>query len=161
MKIPANRSSTLNCRAVSQPSHPKTAESASHANIEDASGFQTSPVPSGTFQIENAMEWTPLPAAPEGAIMAERNVPWEKGASTMESTGMIGVGPGKRSFQLHGIREDGSAAFRMKVSRDRFLEEMSKRGPCKVAMEACGGARHRAGSCGRWGSRSASSRRLM
>ena len=55
---------------------------------------------------------------------------------------MIGVDLGKRSFQLHGAREDGSAAFRMKVSRDRFLEEMSKRGPCKVAMEACGGAHH-------------------
>ena len=88
------------------------------------------------------MEWTPLPAAPEGAIMAERKVPWEKGASTMESAGMIGVDLGKRSFQLRGTREDGSAAFRMKASRDRFLEEMSKRGPCKVAMEACGGAHH-------------------
>ena len=60
----------------------------------------------------------------------------------MEKTGMIGVDLGKRSFQLHGTREDGSAAFRRKVSRERFLEEMSKRGPCKVAMEACGGARH-------------------
>ena len=87
-----------------------------------------------------AMEWTPLPAAPESAIMAECEAPQEKGASTMEKTGMIGVGPGKRSFQLHGARGDGSAAFRMKVSRERFLEEMSKRGPCTVAMEVCGGA---------------------
>ena len=30
---------------------------------------------------------------------------------------MIGVDLGKRSFQLHGAREDGSAAFRMTVSR--------------------------------------------
>ena len=60
----------------------------------------------------------------------------------MESISMIGVDLGKRSFQLHGIRGDGSAAFRMKASRERFLEEMSKRGPCTVAMEACGGAHH-------------------
>ena len=86
------------------------------------------------------MEWTPLPAAPESAIMAEHEVPWEKGASTMESTGMIGVDLGKRSFQLHGIREDGSAAFRMKASRERFLEEMSKRGP-RISMQA--GGEHR------------------
>ena len=107
------------------------------------------------------MEWTPLPAASGNTIMAEHEVPWEKRASTMESTGMIGVGPGKRSFRLRGARGDGLAAFRMKVSRDRFLDEMSKRGPCTVAMEACGGARHRAGSCGRWGSRFAWSRRRM
>ena len=57
---------------------------------------------------------------------------------------MIGVDLGKRGFQLHGTLEDRSAAFRMKASRNRFLEEMSKRGPRKVAMEACGGAH-------RWG----------
>ena len=55
---------------------------------------------------------------------------------------MIGVDLGKRSFQLHGVRADGSAAFRRKVSRDGFLEAMSKHGTCKVAMEACGGAHH-------------------
>ena len=55
---------------------------------------------------------------------------------------MIGAGPGKRSFQLRGAREDGSAAFRRKASQDRFLEEMSKRGPCVVAMEAWGVAHH-------------------
>ena len=34
---------------------------------------------------------------------------------------MIGVDLGKRSFQLHCVREDGSAVFRKKVSRERFL----------------------------------------
>ena len=61
----------------------------------------------------------------------------------MEKTGMIGVDPGKRSFQLRGVREDGTAAFRKKVSRERFLAEVSGRGPRIVAMEACGSARHR------------------
>ena len=60
----------------------------------------------------------------------------------MEKTGMIGVDLGKRSFQLHGVREDGTAIFRKKVSRERFLAEVSERGPCIVAMEACGSAHH-------------------
>ena len=60
----------------------------------------------------------------------------------MEKTGMIGVDLGKRSFQLRGVREDGTAIFRKKVSRERFLAEVSERGPCIVAMEACGSARH-------------------
>ena len=52
----------------------------------------------------------------------------------MEKTGMIGVDLGKRSFQLHGVREDGTAIFRKKVSRERFLAEVSEREPCIVAM---------------------------
>ena len=55
---------------------------------------------------------------------------------------MIGVDLGKRSFQLRGVREDGSAVFRKKVSRERFLAEVSGHRPRIVAMEACGGARH-------------------
>ena len=41
----------------------------------------------------------------------------------MVKTGMIGIDLGKRSFQLHGVREDGSSVFRKKVSRERFLAE--------------------------------------
>ena len=55
---------------------------------------------------------------------------------------MIGVDLGKRSFQLHGVRDDGSAVFRKKVSRERFLAEVSEHGPRIVAMEACGSAHH-------------------
>ena len=39
----------------------------------------------------------------------------------MEKTGMIGVDPGKRSFRLCGVREDGAAMFRKKVSRERLI----------------------------------------
>ena len=60
----------------------------------------------------------------------------------MEKISMIGVDLGKRSFQLHGVRDDGSAVFRKKVSRERFLAEVSERGPRIVAMEACGSAHH-------------------
>ena len=60
----------------------------------------------------------------------------------MDKISMIGVDLGKRSFQLHGVREDGSAVFRKKVSRDRFLAEVSGHGRCTVAMEACGSAHY-------------------
>ena len=60
----------------------------------------------------------------------------------MDKAGMIGVDLGKRSFQLRGVREDGLVVFRKKVSRDRFLLEVSGHGPCTVAMEACGSAHH-------------------
>ena len=60
----------------------------------------------------------------------------------MGKISMIGVDLGKRSLQLRGIREDGSAVFRRKVSLERFLAEVSGHGPCRVAMEACGSARH-------------------
>lgn len=55
----------------------------------------------------------------------------------MERTGMIGVHLGKRSFQFRGMREDWSAVFRKKMSRERFLAEVPGRGrslrPCKLA----------------------------
>ena len=35
----------------------------------------------------------------------------------MEKTGVIGADLGKRSFQLRGVREDGTAAFRKIVHR--------------------------------------------
>ena len=88
------------------------------------------------------MEWTPRPAEPESAIMAECEEPQVKGAFTLAKIGTIGVDLGKRSFQLHRASEGGSAAFRRKVSRDRFLEEMSKHRPCTAAMEVCGGTRY-------------------
>ena len=66
----------------------------------------------------------------------------------MEKTGMIGIDLGKRSFQLHGAREDGSAVFRKKVSRERFLAEVPGRGPRIVAMQADGN-RQCAASTGR------------
>ncbi len=48
---------------------------------------------------------------------------------------MIGVDLGKRSFQPRGIRKDGSAAFRGRVLRERFLAAVSKRGFRTVAMD--------------------------
>ena len=60
---------------------------------------------------------------------------------------MIGVDLGKRSFQLHGVRDDGSAVFRKKVSRERFLAEVSGRGP-RISMQA-GGSCQCAASTGR------------
>ena len=49
---------------------------------------------------------------------------------------------GKRSFQLHGARADGSLAFRRKVSRERLLYILGAQQRCVVAMEACASAHY-------------------
>lgn len=69
----------------------------------------------------------------------------------MEKTGMIGVDLGKRSFQLRGVREGGSAAFRKKVSRERFLPEVSVHGRARWRWMLAGTPATGAGSCKRCG----------
>lgn len=88
------------------------------------------------------MEWTPLPAASQGAkLTVSANAKRGKGAS-MEQVSMIGIDLAKNSFQFHGARPDGSAAFRKKLSRAKVLGFLPSQQPCTVAMEACGGAHH-------------------
>ena len=60
----------------------------------------------------------------------------------MEQVNIIGIDLAKRSFQLHGARADGSAAFRRKVSREKFLYFLAALPRCVVAMEACASAHH-------------------
>ena len=60
----------------------------------------------------------------------------------MEHATIIGIDLAKRSFQLHGAREDGSVAFREKLSRERVLDFVASHPPCVVAMEACASAHH-------------------
>lgn len=55
---------------------------------------------------------------------------------------MIGVDLAKQVFQLHGMRQDGSAAFRRKVRRGQLLSVLGSYPRCVVVMEACGGAHH-------------------
>lgn len=49
---------------------------------------------------------------------------------------IIGIDLAKRAFQLHGAREDGSVAFRKKLSRGQVLAFVSQQSRCVVAMEA-------------------------
>lgn len=49
---------------------------------------------------------------------------------------------GKRSFQVHGARADGSVAFRRKRSREKVLDFVAAQPRCVVAMEACASSHH-------------------
>ena len=60
----------------------------------------------------------------------------------MDEVTIIGIDLAKRSFQLHGAREDGSVAFRKKLSRGRLLDFVASQPRCVVAMEACASAHH-------------------
>ena len=60
----------------------------------------------------------------------------------MDEVSIIGIDLAKRSFQLHGAREDGSVAFRKKLSRGKLLDFVASRPRCVVAMEACASAHH-------------------
>ncbi len=62
----------------------------------------------------------------------------------MGQVSMIGIDLSKRSFQLHGMRLDGSVGFRRTLSRSKLLGFLARQPGCVVAMEACGGAH-------RWG----------
>ena len=39
----------------------------------------------------------------------------------MEEASILGIDLAKRSFQVHGAKEDGSVAYRRKVSRGKLL----------------------------------------
>ena len=63
--------------------------------------------------------------------------------ASMTEVSMIGIDPEKRSFHLHGVRADGSVAFRKQASRGRVLAELSSHPRCVAAMEACASAQDR------------------
>ncbi|WP_172332845.1 transposase [Mangrovicoccus sp. HB161399] len=58
---------------------------------------------------------------------------------------IIGMDLAKQVFELHGSTETGEAVFRRKLSRRQFGEFMKAQPRCRVALEACGTAHHRAG----------------
>ena len=60
----------------------------------------------------------------------------------MEEVSIIGIDLAKRSFQLHGVRADGSVAFRKKLSREKLESFLASQPRCEVAMEACASAHH-------------------
>lgn len=60
----------------------------------------------------------------------------EEKASISEVT-IIGIDLAKRVFQLHGACQDGSVAFRKKLSRDQLLAFVARHPKCVIAMEAC------------------------
>jgi transposase len=55
----------------------------------------------------------------------------------MSDVTIIGVDLAKCVFQLYGAHNDGSVAFRKKLSRDQILAFFTQQPGCVVAMEAC------------------------
>lgn len=52
------------------------------------------------------------------------------------------VDSAKNVMQLHWVDAESGEISRRKLSRAKFVEFFSARQPCRVAMEACGGAHH-------------------
>jgi transposase len=63
----------------------------------------------------------------------------------------IGLDPAKHVFQPHGVDAGGRVVLRRRLSRPRVLAFLAGLPPCRVGMEACGGAHFWAGEIGRPG----------
>ena len=55
---------------------------------------------------------------------------------------VLGIDPAKRSFQLHGVDENGQVVLRKQLSRKKLPEFMVQLPACVIGLEACGGAHH-------------------
>lgn len=55
---------------------------------------------------------------------------------------LIGIDLAKNVFHLHGVDGTGREVFRKRVYRDELLASLRAVNPCKVVMEACGGANY-------------------
>ncbi len=54
----------------------------------------------------------------------------------------IGLDIAKHVFQLHGVDEQGSVAFRRRLQREQVVPFFANRPACRVGVEACGGAHY-------------------
>jgi transposase len=53
---------------------------------------------------------------------------------------VLGIDLSKRSFHLHGVDRSGKEVIRKKMNRRQLLSLMASLKPCRVGLEACGGA---------------------
>ena len=60
----------------------------------------------------------------------------------MSQVSIIGLDIAKHVFQAHGVDASGHAVLRKKISRARLLPFFASQPPCRVVLEACGGAHH-------------------
>ncbi len=60
----------------------------------------------------------------------------------MSQVSIIGLDIAKHVFQAHGVDASGHAVLRKKISRGRLLPFFASQPPCRVVLEACGGAHH-------------------
>lgn len=54
----------------------------------------------------------------------------------------LGIDLGKNSFHLWGVNADDERVLKKKVSRSHVLHELRQLPPCRVGLEACGGAHY-------------------
>lgn len=54
----------------------------------------------------------------------------------------LGIDIGKNKFHLYGVNAKGKIVLRKQLTRPKLYEFMANLNPCKVGMEACGGAHH-------------------
>ncbi len=55
---------------------------------------------------------------------------------------VVGLDIAKSVFQVHGADAQGRPAFRKRLARGKVLEFFATIPPCRVGLEACGGAHH-------------------
>src|SRR5512143_9691 len=55
---------------------------------------------------------------------------------------LLAIDLAKNVFQLHGVDERGHPLLRKQVSRAKLLEVVQNLPPCRIVMEACGGAHY-------------------
>lgn len=54
----------------------------------------------------------------------------------------VGIDVSKNVFQLHGVDAQGQVGLTQRVSRAKVLPIMAQLPPCRVGLEACGGAHY-------------------
>ena len=59
-----------------------------------------------------------------------------------DSKTVVGVDIAKRVFQLHWIEQETGEIVSVQLKREKFLAHFANRTPCRIGMEACGGAQH-------------------
>lgn len=65
-----------------------------------------------------------------------------KNHSEKQVVKVMGIDLSKRSFQLHGVDGQGHPVMCQKLSRTKLKANLVNLPPCRLAMEACGGAHY-------------------
>jgi hypothetical protein len=90
----------------------------------------------------------------ECATMRVQTVIEPKREETEMKITTIGLDLAKTVFHMVGLDERGKEVMRRKLRRNQVATYFAKLPPCRIGMEACGGAHHSEhASCGRWGIR--------
>ena len=55
---------------------------------------------------------------------------------------IIGLDIAKRSFQVHGVNDDGEVVVTRALTRSRLLPFFSRLAPCLIGIEACASAHY-------------------